>query len=286
MPQIASSHFTPRMAALLDAALPDTRATARTRFLADVLYAVENRAPMSSQHYAKAEQWGMQGTFGKAYDALHAHAAELDHDERIQLWSLKGLHEVYRSGAPPTFERAVDGLGIWKVGNVRQMQVELASPMPRDDASASDASAAAHADRLDAMEVAGQEDRIDDFVAELCFELGLSGIPGLTGGYGSSDHRLNMAHHLAQACRQIGLTTVTHIQRFTEVNPVENRERIVVGAWNEREPARRAFVDIDRMFVPAQATPDLVPTHVAEATVDSPAALLSPLGPPDLLRDL
>lgn len=288
MPQIPPAHFTPRMAALLDAALPDSRATARSRFLGDVLGAVENRSTLSSQHYAKAEQWGMQGTFGKAYAALHPHAAQLDHDERVQLWSLKGLHEVYRSGTAPTFERAVEGLGLWKVGNVARMKTELLSPMAAPDASDDTSGAASvHTDEVQSMELAEPEPAIDDLEADLFRELGFSDIPGLAAGYGSPTHRMHMAQHLARACRQIGLESVTNVNRFFEVKTQGDREaRVVVGAWHASEPQRRAYVDIDRMLVPARPTPDLIPAHVLQATVDSPATTFSPNAVPDLLRDL
>ena len=210
----ASLPFTPRMDRLLNVLLPEERDSGRRQFLGEVLVSIENRAEPAAAIRTRAQGWGALGRFQSVYAALQPHMSVLDTEERLALWKLKGLGEVYATHLPEDFMQATARLDQWMEQNQPRMAAALSS-----------------------AQVETPEPRIDDLQAELFTRLGY--LLDQRFAHCHAERRMAMAVELARVCRHAGFETITEVELARRPETLEE----VLLLWNRFEPDHHLAVD-------------------------------------------
>ncbi|HEY9133451.1 MAG TPA: hypothetical protein VIM98_16965 [Dyella sp.] len=126
------THFTSRMASLLNKSIPSNDAYNREKFLNSVLMSIENRE-LDSSMLNTLSFWKQAGRFGKVYEAIKPHTQTLSASERLAMWQLKGLQEIPIRVECHEFENVLDRLHAWCDSNRSLGVVGSASSVAHTD---------------------------------------------------------------------------------------------------------------------------------------------------------
>lgn len=179
--------FTRTMEAMLRVQLPGYEQ--RAPLFRDILTSVENRSAPTARLTEEARTMAQHGTFDRVYAALQPRHQTLDTEERYALWTLKGVGEVFKAGAPIDFDQVATAVDEWKEANRAQLTSELGD-LP--------------------------EPRIDDLQADLFRELGYIKDERFGSGYCRPETRFAIAGRLAELARNNGVQVIETVELVIE----------------------------------------------------------------------